>query len=73
MAKEKALIHLEEADNGEMRLKTEGDQMMVANMINTAMKQDDKIAAVMVAGVMLWADDQGIPRNKLGDMVKFYG
>lgn len=53
-------------------IKLKGDPVIVTKMIATAMDARTDIAAAMIAAVMLWADQNSIPHDKLGEMVKSY-
>lgn len=68
-----SLLHVELLPNEEMNLKLIGDPVIVCKMIANAMDARQEIAAAMIAAVMFYADNNEIPRNELGNMVKFHG
>jgi len=67
----KALLHVEMTGEKEMNFKIEGDPVIVCKMICNAMKAKQDIAAAMIAAVIQFADQSGIPREAIGSMVKF--
>ena len=66
------LLHVELMEAEIMNIKLSGDPVIVSKMIATAMNARQDIAAAMIAGVMSWADENGIPRDQLGNMIKFH-
>lgn len=68
----KALLHIEMITDHQMNFKIQGDTVIVCKMICNAMLNRQDIAAAMIAAVMDWADRQGIPRDQLGNMIKFH-
>lgn len=67
-----ALLHVEMLQEDQMNFKIQGDPVIVVKMITKAMQQKQDIAATMIAAVCQFADEAGIPRKEIGNMVKFH-
>lgn len=67
-----ALMQVEMVAQDQMNIKLEGDPVIVSKMIAQAMNAKQDICAAMIAAVFTWADENGIPRAALQNMVKFH-
>jgi len=67
-----ALLHVEMTSPKEMNIKLQGDPVIVCKMICNAMNTKPDIAAAMIAAVIQYADQNGIPREAIGNMVVFH-
>jgi hypothetical protein len=66
------LLHVEMLPGEQMNFRISGDPVIVCKMIRTAMDAKQEIAAAMIAAVCDYADANGIPRDQIGNMVKFH-
>lgn len=65
-------LHIELIKEDQMNIKLQGDPVIVAKMIATAMDSRQDIAAAMIAGVMAWCKGNNINPDNLKNMVKFH-